>query len=47
MSTLAFNEIEERLKVLDETRITITSILDLEEQINKIGIDCRLSKIPF
>ena len=42
MSTLAKKEILSRLKSKDDDAIIVTPILDLEKQINQIGIDCRL-----
>jgi deoxycytidine triphosphate deaminase len=43
MSILAINEIKERLNKDDENSIVVTPILDKENQIRQIGIDCRLS----
>jgi deoxycytidine triphosphate deaminase len=43
MSILSIGEIEERLNKDNENSIIVTPILDKEEQINQIGIDCRLS----
>ena len=42
MSTLTKKELESRLNNGSEDSIIVTPILDIEKQVNQIGVDCRL-----